>query len=221
MAQKRKSSPSSEHQPIKQEWKQQGEPEPGEGVEESLRGAAELVDEDLVTVQNRLRELEAALETALKECEEQRNLYLRTLADFHNYRRRQQEEIGRGRLLLLEDFVIQLLPILDNFERALAAAEAMRDFASLVEGVQLTLRQIQDLLARYEIQPIEAIGQRFDPNLHEAVQRIETTDYPDGTVVDEVQRGYQMGDRVIRPSRVIVAYQPSSSVSEGGFEATV
>lgn len=159
-------------------------------------------------LQARVAELEQAYE-------EQRNLYLRALADFQNYRRRQQEEMERQRELVLEALMKELLPILDNFERALQAAEATRELEPLLEGVRLTERQIKALLARYDIHPIEAIGQPFDPNLHEAIHRVETDDYEDGIIIDEVERGYRMGDRVLRPSRVIVARRPPQPPTEG------
>ncbi|MCX7925353.1 MAG: nucleotide exchange factor GrpE [Fimbriimonadales bacterium] len=163
---------------------------------------------DPVQLQARVAELEQAYE-------EQRNLYLRTLADFQNYRRRQHEEMERQRGLLLESLMEDLLPILDNFERALQAAEATRELEPLMEGVRMTERQIKAVLARYDIHPIVAIGQPFDPNLHEAIQRVETTDYEDGVVVDEVERGYRMGERVLRPSRVIVAKRPEQPPTQG------
>jgi len=156
----------------------------------------------------RIAELEQAYE-------EQKNLYLRTLADFQNYRRRQHEEIERQRGLLLESVMTELLPILDNFERALQAAEATRELEPLIEGVRMTERQVKAVLARYDIHPITAIGQPFDPNLHEAIQRVETTDYEDGIVIDEVERGYRMGERILRPSRVIVAKSPSEPTTQG------
>lgn len=163
---------------------------------------------DIEQLQARIAELEQAYE-------EQKNLYLRTLADFQNYRRRQQEEMERQRGLLLETVMTDLLPILDNFERALEAAEAARELETLIEGVRMTERQIKAVLARYDIHPIVAIGQPFDPNLHEAIQRVETSEYEDGIVIDEVERGYRMGERVLRPSRVIVAKHPSDITPQG------
>lgn len=163
---------------------------------------------DIEQLQARVAELEQAYE-------EQKNLYLRTLADFQNYRRRQQEEMERQRGLLLESVMTDLLPILDNFERALEAAEATRELETLIEGVRMTERQIKAVLARYDIHPIIAIGQPFDPSLHEAIQRVETTDYEDGIVLDEVERGYRLGERVLRPSRVIVAMHPSEANPQG------
>ncbi len=169
--------------------------------EVSTQQQAQTVADDLEHAFARLQEMEQALE-------EQKNLYLRTLADFQNYRRRQQDEMERQRALLLESLMESLMPILDNFERALQAAEMTRELEPLLEGVRLTERQIKALLERYEIHPIHAIGQPFDPNLHEAIQRVETDEYEDGIVIDEVERGYRLGERVIRPSRVIVAKRP-------------
>lgn len=156
---------------------------------------------DLNTALARLQEMEQALE-------EQKNLYLRTLADFQNYRRRQNEEMERQRMRVLETLLEDLLPILDNFERALQAAEATRELDPLLEGVKMTDRQIKALLARFGIHPIEAVGKPFDPNLHEAIQRVESEEHEDGIIIDEVERGYRMGERVIRPSKVIVAKRP-------------
>lgn len=163
---------------------------------------AEAVSTELETVLARLQEMERALE-------EQRNLYLRTLADFQNYRRRQNEEMERQRARLLETLMEELLPILDNFERALNAAEATRELEPLLEGVKMTDRQVKALLARFDIHPIEALGRPFDPNFHEAIQRVESSEYEDGIVIDEVERGYRMGERVLRPSKVIVASRPT------------
>ena len=175
---------------------------------------SEAVSQDLQALQTRLQEMEHALE-------EQKNLYLRTLADFQNYRRRQQEEMARSRQHLLESLMEALLPILDNFERALQAAEATRELEPLLEGVRLTERQIKALLAQYDIHPIKAVGQPFDPNLHEAVQRIETNEYEDGIIIDEVERGYRIGERVLRPSRVIVAHRPEQPASTEGIDIEV
>lgn len=183
-------------------------------TQETANEQAEMVSQDLDDALARLQAMEQALE-------EQKNLYLRTLADFQNYRRRQQEEMERQRALLLEALMEELLPILDNFERALQAAEATRELEPLLEGVKMTERQVKALLARYDIHPIEAVGKPFDPNLHEAIQRIETDEYEDGTVVDEVERGYRIGERVLRPSRVIVAKRPEPPSQAKGIDIEI
>jgi len=185
-----------------------------EATEAAATDETAFEEQDIEAMRSRLQAME-------RELEEQRNLYLRTLADFQNYRRRQQDEMERGRLRLLEALMEELLPILDNFERALQAAEATRELEPLLEGVRLTERQIKALLARYDIHPIEAVGQPFDPNLHEAIQRIETDEYEDGIIIDEVERGYRIGERVLRPSRVIVARRPEQPTPREGIDIEV
>jgi molecular chaperone GrpE len=107
-----------------------------------------------------------------------------------------------------EDLIIRLLPLLDNFERGLKSSEELRDFDALHGGVLIIMRQLFDILEKEGVKVIEASGQVFDPNLHEAVMREETSDLPDGTIVDEFQKGYTLGDKVIRPSMVKVAHTP-------------
>ena len=147
-------------------------------------------------------------ETAEKRAEEEHENFLRTLADFNNYRRRAREEFEQARQFAIEDFVIRVLPVLDNFERAIKTAEELKDFDALHGGVVLILRQLRDVLEKEGVKPIEAEGQQFDPNLHEAVMREDTDEYPDGAIIEEFQRGYTLGDKVIRPSMVKVARHP-------------
>lgn len=162
-----------------------------------------------------------ALQNALAEAEEQRNLYLRTLADFQNYRRRQQDALDQIRWTMVEAFVHDLLPILDNFDRALSAADEVQDGNSILEGVRLTQKQIAELLERFDIKPIEAVGKPFDPNLHDAVSRVESVDHQDGEIVEEIQRGYTIQDRVLRPSRVLVAKKSEQPIENGGIDTAV
>jgi molecular chaperone GrpE len=187
------------------------------GIEETAEEIAELTAEeaaqmgsaDLVTavreIEAEMDRMRAELDSAAKSMEEEHNRYLRALADFSNYKRRQQEETETRALMASQELILKLLPIIDNFERAIQAAGENRNFDGLVDGVSLTLRQLRDLLEKEGVQPIEAVGQEFDPNLHEAVMRIETEDLPDNTVVEEFQKGYTQGSRVIRPAQVKVA----------------
>jgi len=147
-------------------------------------------------------------EAAEKRAEEEHDNFLRGLADFNNYRRRVREELDQARQFAIEDIIIRLLPILDNFERAIKTAEEMEDFDALHGGVILILRQLRDVLEKEGIKPIEAEGRQFDPCLHEAVMREDTEDYPDNTIVEEFQKGYTLGHKVIRPSMVKVAKHP-------------
>ncbi|MGQ9455023.1 MAG: nucleotide exchange factor GrpE [Armatimonadota bacterium] len=149
--------------------------------------------------------LESELEQLRRDVEEARDRYLRVLADFDNYRKRQREETARQVNLAREELILKLLPIVDNFQRALESAEAQHSYESLVEGVSLTLRQIQDMLTKEGVQPIEAVGAQFNPEFHEALIREETDQYPENTVIDELEKGYTMNGKVLRPARVKVA----------------
>lgn len=155
-----------------------------------------------------MRDLLERCETAEKRAEEERDNFLRTLADFNNYRRRARDELEQARQFAIEDFVIRVLPILDDFERAIKTAEEIEDFDALHGGVILILRQLRGVLEKEGVKPIEAVGQQFDPSLHEASMRVDTEDYPDNTIIEEFQTGYTLGDKVIRPSMVKVARHP-------------
>jgi molecular chaperone GrpE len=149
--------------------------------------------------------LRAEVERLTKERDNEREQHLRTLADFQNFRRRKEEERGADRQFANRELIIGLLPVLDNFERALAAAEKSQSYDALIDGVKLTLRQLNDFLAKNGVRPIDSVGKEFDPNYHEAVMRVESGDEPENTVVEELQKGYAMHDRVLRPSMVKVA----------------
>ncbi len=149
--------------------------------------------------------LRAALEETAARADAEREAHLRALADFANYKRRNEEEKQNLREYLSADLLTRLLPLADNFERALHAATQTNDYEKLVGGVNAVYRQLSELLAREGVQPIEALYQPFDPNIHNAVLREETTEYPENTVVEELQKGYTLKDRVLRPTMVKVA----------------
>jgi molecular chaperone GrpE len=149
--------------------------------------------------------LQAQLEAANRRADDEHAAYLRARADFANYKRRAQEEAARQRAILTEHLLTRLLPIVDNFERALASAQTTQDYDKLIGGVSAILRQMQDFLTREGISVIESVGQPFDPKFHNAVAREETTEYPENMVVEELQKGYTLGERVLRPSMVKVA----------------
>lgn len=152
-----------------------------------------------------------AAEEALAQVARERDEYLdqlqRSRADFDNYRKR----VERERPLLAEagvrDLVSELLPVLDNLERALEALVAAGDEAAggIVAGVEMVRQQLGGLLAGRGVEEIPAAGEAFDPNVHEAVQGVPSPEHPEGTVVAVVERGYRMSDTVIRPARVVVS----------------
>jgi molecular chaperone GrpE len=119
--------------------------------------------------------------------------------------RKESEELYRfGSLSLARD----LLPGLDNLERAIAAAEESGNVEDLLHGIRMVARQFRDALARHSIEPIPAKDEPFDPNLHEAVQQIPSSEHPPMTVMRELETGYRMHDRVIRPAKVLVSAAP-------------
>ena len=155
----------------------------------------------------RIEQLERELEEVRRSDAEHRNNWHRSAADFANYKRRTDEE--RSTLTQFSNAVLigKLLGVLDDFDRALdnVPADAHDPW---VEGVRLTERKLRNVLESEGVTQIEAVGQPFDPNLHEAVAHEETADHRDNEVIGEVQRGYRLRDRVIRPSLVRVANNP-------------
>lgn len=149
--------------------------------------------------------LRAQLDQANQRADAEHEAHLRALADFSNYKRRVQDDAARQRELASEKILLGLLPVVDNFERALQSAGTTRDYDKLVSGVNAILRQMQEFLSKSGVEAIESVGQPFDPNIHNAVLRHETTEHPENTVVEELQKGYTLGGRVLRPSMVKVA----------------
>ena len=153
---------------------------------------------------------EDPLEAARAEAVRLRDQLLRTAADFDNYRKRSRRETQEAERRAREDFLRDLLPVFDNLERAAQHAGTAQDVKSLADGIGMVMRIFTDTLGRLGVERVLAVGQAFDPALHEAVQQMETTEHPPGAVAAEVQAGYRMGDRLVRPAMVVVAKPPSS-----------
>jgi molecular chaperone GrpE len=149
-------------------------------------------------------ELEARIAALEKDKKENWDRYLRTAADLENLRKRQKREMDDVRLESKGRVLKEMLPVVDNIERAIEHATAQAGTNPIVEGVQLVLRQFLTAFERLDVTPVEAAGQPFDPNLHEAISQQES-DAPPGTVVQVLQRGYKSGDRLLRPALVVVA----------------
>lgn len=149
---------------------------------------------------------------ALLEKEKQENWdrYLRAAADTENLRKRQRRELEDTKFETKSRVLKEMLPVVDNLERAIEHATQQAGTNPIVEGVQLVLRQFMTAFERLDVTPIEAAGQAFDPNLHEAISQIES-DAPPGSVVQVLQRGYRSGDRLLRPALVVVAKQSAKS----------
>jgi molecular chaperone GrpE len=131
--------------------------------------------------------------------------YLRTLAEAENTRKRIRQQSEDSVRLQREGFLRDLLPIVDNLERAIEAARAGGEKTPIVEGVEMVLRSLLDFLKSHGVTQLSAVGQPFDPQRHEAVDHVESSQHPPNTVINEFHRGYQIGDRTLRPARVTVA----------------
>jgi molecular chaperone GrpE len=167
----------------------------GEAQDGSATGdAATTVLEDLESLRARALERDQFLD-----------LLKRTQADFENYQKRNQREREQERRYAHGSLSVDLLPVLDNLERAMAAARQANEKGPLVEGVGLVLTQFLDLLKRHGVTPIEAEGKPFDPNRHQAVMQQPSGDVPPNTVTQVLERGFMIHDRVLRPARVAVS----------------
>jgi molecular chaperone GrpE len=153
---------------------------------------------------NGREELEARIAALEKEKKDNWDRYLRAAADLENLRKRQKRELDDARLESKGKVLKEMLPVVDNLERAIEHATSQAGTNPIVEGVQLVLRQFLTAFERLDVTPIEAGGQPFDPNLHEAISQQES-DQPPGTVMQVLQRGYKSGERLLRPALVVVA----------------
>jgi len=152
-------------------------------------------------------ELQAKVATLEKEKKDNWDRYLRSAADLENLRKRQKREAEDAKFEVKGKVLKEMLPVVDNLERAIehaAQAQGTEEKNPIVEGVQLVLRQFTTAFERLDVTAVEAMGQPFDPNLHEAISQQES-DQPPGTVVQVLQRGYKSGDRLLRPALVVVA----------------
>ncbi len=149
--------------------------------------------------------LKQEIKAKTKESEEYLNMLQRLQADFENYKKRVDKERVEIIDYAVEDVIMQLLPIIDNLERAIESARDHEESNNaLLEGVNMILNQILELLERLGVKEIEALDKEFDPHYHEAVMRVQDEDYPDNTIVEVLQKGYIMKSKVIRPSMVKV-----------------
>jgi molecular chaperone GrpE len=140
--------------------------------------------------------------------------WMRTAADFDNYRKRARRELEDTRKAGKEELLKEFLPVFDNLERAIQSSSRATDVKAVSDGLAMVLRQYSDTLARGGITKVPTVGHQFDPAHHEAIQQVETDEHPIGAIVAEVQPGYLQGERLIRAAMVVVA-KPKSKSSEG------
>lgn len=140
-----------------------------------------------------------------RECEQK---YMRTLAEFNNFKKRKEKVYAEMAEKLREDLLIRYIDVLDNFDRALDSCPIDENNKSYIEGFRMIANQMLDFLKSENVKPIDSIGEPMDPNRHEAVSVVPKDDLPQNTVVEVCQKGYCRGDKTIRPAKVIVSKQP-------------
>jgi molecular chaperone GrpE len=173
-------------------------------VQASQSGAAQPAENDVMAAS---QPSEGAAEMA-QEIEKYKDAALRARADLDNYRKRvardKEDAIRYANNSLLES----LLPIVDNFELGLEAAKNTKDASGIVQGLEIVRKQLEDFLRDHGVEVVNAVGDRFDPNLHEAVAHEPNAEIDEGTVVRQIRRGFKLKDRLIRPATVVVSKGP-------------
>ena len=170
--------------------------EPCEGQDIPLSGREELIEQ---------------IERLEKENQDLSDRLLRTMAEFDNYRKRVAREKDDLLKYGAEKMALDILPVADNFERALEQAKTAADAAAVVEGVQMIFKQFLATLEKFNIKPFESVGQPFDPEKHEAMAQQDDPQFAENTVMGELQKGYFLNDKLLRPARVVVSRGPDDS----------
>lgn len=177
----------------------------------------EETEEETDPLQKLMQEIVVAKEEAGKNWD----LYLRERADLENARKRHQRDREEAIRFANDRLLREMIPVLDNLERAVGHAEqGDDDNQGLLEGVNMTINQFRKVLEDFGVKPINALGEDFDPNLHQAMGQVETTDQLPNTVISEFQKGYLLNDRLLRPSLVMVARAPNGATEDQDAEAT-
>ncbi|NAW85164.1 nucleotide exchange factor GrpE [Photobacterium halotolerans] len=181
-------------------------------AEAAADSAEELTLDELAL--SRIEELEAALAVSEAKVKEQQDSVLRARADIENMRRRTEQEIDKARKFALEKFAGELLPVIDNMERALELADKTDEaLKPMLEGVELTLKTMTDTVEKFGLKAINPMGEAFNPEFHQAMSMQESAEHAPNTVMMVLQKGYELNGRVVRPAMVMVAKAaPGSNV---------
>ncbi len=163
------------------------------------------------------KDLESKLTAAQEQAQENYDRLLRISAEFDNYKKRTSREMRDVVRYANEKLLKELLGIVDNLERAIDSVnqDTLSD-ASLVEGIHLTLNEVLKVLQRYDVQPVKALGEPFDPAFHQAMMQQEVDNQPANTVIQEMQKGYVMHDRLLRPAMVVVSKAKDAPATDSG-----
>lgn len=179
-----------------------------EGVDKEEKVSKKKVSEkkDKVKIVDHLKEMETRLESVEQEAKEAHDRFLRVSAEFENYKKRSAREMDEFRKFANESLIREMLTVVDNLERALNSSNNDNQVNShIAEGVGMTLKEILKVFEKFYVKPIEALGKPFDPNFHQAAMREETNERPENTVLNELEKGYMIHDRLLRPAMVVVS----------------
>lgn len=182
---------------------------------EGKKVVSEMAPED--SEENRVESLRAELQKKESAANESHDRYLRTLADFENYKKRSQKEQVEQAKYANEKLIKEFLPVIDNLDRALLHSKETKDFDKMVEGVELIQKQLLSALGKFGVRPIESLHQPFDPFLHQSIGQVESdgdSGEKENQVVGETQKGYFLNERVLRPSLVLVSKKKASPQGE-------
>jgi molecular chaperone GrpE len=193
---KNKKQQESEMPPVEDLMVLDQEQDADQGATETPQSLAENLDSDLLQ--------------AREEAQKHQDLYLRAMAEMDNLRKRTQREKEELAKFANENILRELLPVIDNLERAVDHAEQEKGNDGLFEGVRMTLTQFAQVLTRFGVAPVVSLGKPFDPALHQAIGQLETGDYPANSVAQEMQKGYLLNERLLRPALVMVAKAPAA-----------
>ena len=168
----------------------------------SVGSTVDVTDEDAESIELNLDDVAAQLEADLAEA---KDAALRAQADAVNVQRRAEQEVDKARKFALERFVSELLPVVDNMERALEAAGTDEAVKPIVEGVELTQKSLIDALQKHGVETIDPMGEPFDPQIAQAMSMVENPEVEPNTVIAVMQKGYQLNGRLVRPAMVMVS----------------
>ncbi|MCD6574305.1 nucleotide exchange factor GrpE [Candidatus Aerophobetes bacterium] len=174
--------------------------------------------QELSRLREKIRDLEKQVETSDREAEEYLDHLKRLKAEFENYKKRMVKERQQIVTWAIEDLIKEFLPVLDDLERAIDSASISQDFSSLIQGIKMVYDHFKQLLKKKGLEEISAQGEEFDPNLHEAIMRIESDEHPDNVVVEEMRKGYKFKDRVLRPAMVKVNRRKKPASDSSNFQ---
>lgn len=165
---------------------------------ENITAENAAVDKDIVLKESEFKKLTDDV-TAFKD------KYVRILAEFDNARKRNERERMELIKYAHEEVIIESLGVYEDLERSLEAAKKFSADVNIIKGLELVVGKMRDLLKKYDVRPVDSVGKTFDPSYHEALMQIESVDHQDGVIVEEFQKGYLLGDRVVRTAKVKVA----------------